>query len=468
MDASLISPEVPSVDVKKPKKSKFGQKNPQFMKKGKTYTPEIPGVNASTDVPSISGDTSVEVPGVSIDAPSNGPSVDVPSVTADASLPSASVDVPPAEEDASMPSVGDLSADVGTKAGDLSANVGAKVGDVEADLGAKVDDISAKAPDVISVEVPDVDASVPAVSAEVSVPDVSGSLPVVSAPGVSLTAPDVGADVSVPEVPGSVEVPAVQDVSGDVSLPDVRGDVSLPGVSADVSASNVAGSPKVPDVSADVYVPDFSGSVDVTSVDIDVPFGSVEVPSVDLAGKMPEMPSLEGGAVGELSPGGVSVTAPDVQVEGGDTSLTAGLAAGGVATVGAIGAAVGLSGDKPDAELPSGVVHVSLSIPEASVDVKTPRKVLFGGFSFKKPPLMGRTKGEHEKVEPLFERSLAIHEKSLGPDHPLLAAALHNRGKLLMRQVRAKYSELLDELVPPQLYWAIAGYSREGPWSGAS
>ena len=41
----------------------------------------------------------------------------------------------------------------------------------------------------------------------------------------------------------------------------------------------------------------------------------------------------------------------DVEVEGGDTSLTAGLAAGGVAAVGAIGAAVGLSGDKPDAEV---------------------------------------------------------------------------------------------------------------------
>ncbi|CAB1105815.1 unnamed protein product [Ectocarpus sp. CCAP 1310/34] len=333
VDASLTYPEVPSVDVKKPQKSKFGQKNPQFMKEGKTSTPEIPGVDASIDVPSISGNTSVEVPGVSVDTPSIDPSVDTPFVTADASLPSASVDVPPAEEDASMPSVGDLSADVGAKAGEVSADVGAKVGDVKADLGAKVDDISAKAPGVKSVE---------------------------------------------------VRKPK-KDVLGGLSLKKPSGKISI-------------------------GVPD-----------------------------MPEMPSLEGGAGGELSPSGVSVTAPDVQVEGGDTSLTAGLAASGVAIVGAIGAAVGLSGDKPDAEVPSGVVHVSLSIPEASVDIRKPRKVLFGGLPFKKPPLMGRTKGKHEKVQPLFERSLAIHEKSLGPDHPLVAAALHNRGKLLMRQ--GKYEE---------------------------
>ena len=48
-----------------------------------------------------------------------------------------------------------------------------------------------------------------------------------------------------------------------------------------------------------------------------------------------------------------SATALDVKVEGGDTSLTAGLPAGAVAAVGDIDAAVGLSGDKQDAEVRS-------------------------------------------------------------------------------------------------------------------
>ncbi|CAN0419400.1 unnamed protein product, partial [Ectocarpus sp. 8 AP-2014] len=105
------------------------------------------------------------------------------------------------------------------------------------------------------------------------------------------------------------------------------------------------------------------------------------------------MPSVEGGVGGELPSGDVSVTAPDVKVEGGDTSLTAGLAAGGLAAVGAIGAAVGLSGDKPDAELPSGDVDASVSVPDVpSVDVKKPKRGLFGGLSFKKPSLKGKAK----------------------------------------------------------------------------
>ncbi|CAN0434834.1 unnamed protein product, partial [Ectocarpus sp. 8 AP-2014] len=110
-------------------------------------------------------------------------------------------------------------------------------------------------------------------------------------------------------------------------MPDVSGDVSVPGVSTDVSVPDVSGSLKMPNVTGDVSVP---------SVHMDVPLGSAEAPSVDLAGKMP---SVEGGVGGELPSGNVSVTAPDVKVEGGDTSLTAGLAAGGVAAVGAIGAA---------------------------------------------------------------------------------------------------------------------------------
>ena len=91
--------------------------------------------------------------------------------------------------------------------------------------------------------------------------------------------------------------------------------------------------------------------VSAPAVGVDVPSASVEAPSVDLAGKVPDMPSVEGGVSADVPSADVSVTAPDVKVEGGDASLTAGLAAGGVAALGAVGAAVGLSGDKPDAEV---------------------------------------------------------------------------------------------------------------------
>ncbi|CAN0369397.1 unnamed protein product [Ectocarpus sp. 12 AP-2014] len=198
-----------------------------------------------------------------------------------------------------------------------------------------------------------------------------------------------------------------------------------------MSVPDVAGSLTVPDVSGDVSVPDVSSAVDVPSVDIDAPSGSVEVPSV-------------------LPSGDVSATAPGVKVEGGDTSLTADLAAGGVAAVGAIGAAVGLSGDKSDAELLSGDVNASVSVPDGSMDVKKPKKGLkpkrglFGGLSFKKPPLKGKAKGKNEEAEPPFERSLVILENSLGPDHPDVATALHDRAKLLM--IQDKYTEAVPLL----------------------
>ena len=45
--------------------------------------------------------------------------------------------------------------------------------------------------------------------------------------------------------------------------------------------------------------------------------------------------------------------------------------------------------------------------------------------------------GRLDEADPLFERSLAIWEKVLGPDHPKMATALNNRANLLRAQVRA-------------------------------
>ena len=45
--------------------------------------------------------------------------------------------------------------------------------------------------------------------------------------------------------------------------------------------------------------------------------------------------------------------------------------------------------------------------------------------------------GRLDEAGPLFERSLAILEKVLGPDHPGVAMALNNWAELLKAQVRA-------------------------------
>ena len=44
--------------------------------------------------------------------------------------------------------------------------------------------------------------------------------------------------------------------------------------------------------------------------------------------------------------------------------------------------------------------------------------------------------GRLDEAGPLFERSLAIREKVLGPDHPDVAQSLNNRALLLQDQVR--------------------------------
>ena len=45
--------------------------------------------------------------------------------------------------------------------------------------------------------------------------------------------------------------------------------------------------------------------------------------------------------------------------------------------------------------------------------------------------------GRLDEADPLSERSLAILEKVLGPDHPDVAMALNNRAELVKAQVRA-------------------------------
>lgn len=50
-------------------------------------------------------------------------------------------------------------------------------------------------------------------------------------------------------------------------------------------------------------------------------------------------------------------------------------------------------------------------------------------------PLIG-IQGKYAEAEPLYERSQAIREKILGPDHPDVAQSLNNRAELLVAQVR--------------------------------
>jgi tetratricopeptide (TPR) repeat protein len=44
------------------------------------------------------------------------------------------------------------------------------------------------------------------------------------------------------------------------------------------------------------------------------------------------------------------------------------------------------------------------------------------------------SQGRYEEAEPLYQRSLAISEKALGPDHPSVATTLNNLAGLYYRQ----------------------------------
>ncbi|MCX5683585.1 MAG: tetratricopeptide repeat protein, partial [Planctomycetota bacterium] len=49
------------------------------------------------------------------------------------------------------------------------------------------------------------------------------------------------------------------------------------------------------------------------------------------------------------------------------------------------------------------------------------------------------------QAEPLYKRSLAIREKALGPDHPLVALSLENLAALYKATNRAEEAEALKK-----------------------
>jgi tetratricopeptide (TPR) repeat protein len=53
--------------------------------------------------------------------------------------------------------------------------------------------------------------------------------------------------------------------------------------------------------------------------------------------------------------------------------------------------------------------------------------------------------GKYEQAEPLYQRALAIWEKTLPPDHPYIALALENYADLLQKMSRIEESEALKE-----------------------
>ena len=55
-----------------------------------------------------------------------------------------------------------------------------------------------------------------------------------------------------------------------------------------------------------------------------------------------------------------------------------------------------------------------------------------------------KTQGKYVEAEPLFKRAIAIHEKALGPDHPGLATDLNNLAELYYAQ--GKYAEADTDL----------------------
>ena len=56
-----------------------------------------------------------------------------------------------------------------------------------------------------------------------------------------------------------------------------------------------------------------------------------------------------------------------------------------------------------------------------------------------------RAQGQYAKAEPLYQQSLAIHRKSLGPDHPGVATSLNNLAMLYYSQGQYAKAEPLHQ-----------------------
>ncbi len=52
--------------------------------------------------------------------------------------------------------------------------------------------------------------------------------------------------------------------------------------------------------------------------------------------------------------------------------------------------------------------------------------------------------GNYAEAEPLYQRSLAIQEKALGPEHPDVATSLENYAALLRQTARIDKAERME------------------------
>jgi tetratricopeptide (TPR) repeat protein len=53
--------------------------------------------------------------------------------------------------------------------------------------------------------------------------------------------------------------------------------------------------------------------------------------------------------------------------------------------------------------------------------------------------------GQYAQAKPLYDRSLAIREKALGPDHPKVAQSLENMAQLYRKIGQEKDAEELEK-----------------------
>ncbi len=65
-------------------------------------------------------------------------------------------------------------------------------------------------------------------------------------------------------------------------------------------------------------------------------------------------------------------------------------------------------------------------------------------MSLNNPALLYQAQGHYAKAEPLYQRSLAIREKALGPEHPAVAQSLENYAALLRQIARADEAESME------------------------